>query len=33
MNGYFENVPIQVTWRDTSHMCKAVESVMLRPKK
>ena len=33
MNGYFENVPIQVTWCGTSHVCKAVKSVMLRLKK
>ena len=31
IDGHFENVRIQVTWCDTSHVCKAVKSVMSRP--
>ena len=31
LEGHFENVPIQVTWCDTSHVCKVVKSVMSRP--
>ena len=31
IDGHSENGPIQVTRYDTSHVCKAVKSVMLRP--
>ena len=31
LEGHFENVSIQVTWCDTSHVCKVVKSVMSRP--
>ena len=33
LEGHFENVSIQVTWCDTSHVCKVVKSVMSRPER
>ena len=31
IDAHFENVPIQVAWCNTSHVCKAVKSVISRP--
>ena len=33
LKGHFENVSIQVTWCDTSHVCKVVKSVVSRPER